>query len=233
MRPLRFFLFSKIPFQVTNPIALIESYCFQTDFYSNFDIIPLGEKRIEDVNKIGARISKELLNKCSERMSHEINPENLGIFHYDLDGFLGLDTDDRNRQITDFNEKAVKKLLRISGIRLSKATKILHTLHPRIIPMIDNPLQDLYREEIDEDWTEGNRMIFVDYYKNFEKEDNWKNLGEIHKIISKMGHGLTKVRVFDILWWSFLKAKRLKEKQRKIQWSTIKWQNLQCAQHNY
>ena len=41
-------------------------------------------------------------------------------------------------------------------------------------------------------------------------------------IISKNNlRGLTKVRIFDILWWSYLKAKKLRQDE-KINWSTVK-----------
>ena len=59
---MRFILFSEISFEVSHPIVLIESYCFQNDFYSNYDL--LGNRKIEDVNKIGARINQDLLQQC-------------------------------------------------------------------------------------------------------------------------------------------------------------------------
>ena len=55
---MEFLLFSKIPFEIPDPIALIECYCYQNDFYSKYDL--LEDKKIEDVNKIGARIKKEV-----------------------------------------------------------------------------------------------------------------------------------------------------------------------------
>ena len=59
---MKFFLFSKISFEIPDPIALIECYCYQNDFYSKYDL--LEDKKIEDVNKIGARIKKEVLLEC-------------------------------------------------------------------------------------------------------------------------------------------------------------------------
>jgi len=61
---MRFYLFSKIEFEIPNPISLIECYCYQNDFYSKFDL--LEDKKIEDVNKIGARIKKEVLLECKK-----------------------------------------------------------------------------------------------------------------------------------------------------------------------
>jgi len=61
---MKFFLFSKIPFEIPDPIALIECYCYQNDIYSKYDL--LGDKKIEDVNKIGARIKKEVLSECKK-----------------------------------------------------------------------------------------------------------------------------------------------------------------------
>ena len=147
--------------------------------------------------------------------------KNLKIFDYDLDKFLDLSVDKRSDCIKEFNEKAIKELLEIEGIGLSKATKILHTLHPEIIPMIDNPLKVEY-QEINKQWTEGDPKIFIDYYDNLKAGDNWQNLNKIFKEVSENKLGLTKVRIFGILWWSYLKAKKLKH-QRNIRFSSIKW----------
>ena len=63
---MKFFLFSKISFEIPEPIALIECYCYQNDFYSKYDF--LEDKKIEDVNKIGARIKKEVLLECKKNI---------------------------------------------------------------------------------------------------------------------------------------------------------------------
>lgn len=51
---MRFYLFSKIRFEIPEPLTLIECYCYQSDFYSKYDVIE--NRTIEDVNKIGARL---------------------------------------------------------------------------------------------------------------------------------------------------------------------------------
>jgi len=127
----KFLLFSKIPFEVSHPVALIESYCFQNDFYKNYDFLLVERKReVKDVNKIGARIEKWM--------------------------------------------------------------------------------------------EEHSNQILIDYYKNLRESDNLRNLTQISETISGNNLlGLTKVRIFDILWWSYLKAKRLRQ-EKNINWSTIK-----------
>ncbi len=78
---MKFLLFSKIPFEVSDPVALIESYCFQSDFYENYDLPLLkGKRKVEDVNKIGARIGKEVLPKCKTVTE---GAKDLRIFQYD------------------------------------------------------------------------------------------------------------------------------------------------------
>ena len=58
---MEFLLFSKIPFEISDPIALIECYCYQNDFYAKYDLLlEYRDRKIEDVNKIGARIKKEV-----------------------------------------------------------------------------------------------------------------------------------------------------------------------------
>ncbi len=214
---MKFLLFSKISFEVSDPVALIEAYCFQSDFYANYD--RLDNKKVEHVNKIGARIKKKQVPKCEAVTERK---KNLHIFKYDLDRFLKLDDKIREGHIKELNERVIKKLLDIEGIGLSKATKVLHTLYPKIIPMIDKALQEEYRKkEINPQWTEEQPdQIFIDYYKNLREDCNKQHLIQIYGTISK-DIGLTKVRIFDILWWSYLKAKKLSE-EYSINWSTIK-----------
>lgn len=122
-----------------------------------------------------------------------------------------------------YQNPCIKKLLDIEGIGLSKATKVLHKLYPQIIPMIDKALQEEYRKKINRQWTEEQpNQIFIDYYRNLKEDCNRQHLAQIHNAISKNNlKRLTKVRVFDILWWPYLKAKRLSERY-SINWSTIR-----------
>jgi len=215
---MKFLIFSRISFEVFDPIALIESYCFQSDFYARYDL--LGNRRVEDVNRIGARISRGSLQKC-KRVTIETN--DLGILKYDLDRFLELDSKTRDDLTKELSEKVIEKLLEIKGIGLSKATKVLHTLYPRIIPIIDAALQNEYHNKVNPQWTEEqSSQILSDYYNNFKEGDNWQNLTVVFdQTRSNNLTGLTKLRIFDILWWSYLKAKRLRD-QKNINWSTIK-----------
>jgi len=214
---MKFILFSEIIFEIPKPIALIECYCYQNDFYSKYDL--LEDRKIEDVNKIGARIKKEVLFECKKMIERT---KNLSIFKYALDNFLDLAEKDRDKQIKELNEIVIQKLLNINGIGLSTTTKILHTLYPKIIPMIDNLLQNKYREKINNVWTEKRAdEIFIDFYKNLQIESNRKNLNYIFKEVSKNNlKNLSKIRIFDILWWSYLKAEKLRE-EIGITWNTI------------
>jgi hypothetical protein len=216
---MKFFLFSKISFEIPDPIALIECYCYQNDFYSKYDL--LEDKKIEDVNKIGARIKKEVLLECkiiTERT------KSLSIFKCNLEQFLDLEEKKRSEQIKELNEFVIQKLLKLNGIGLSTATKILHTLYPKIIPMIDNPLQNKYREKINNVWAEERAdEIVIDFYNNLKIESNWKNLNYIFdKLLENNIKHLSRIRIFDILWWSYLKAEKLRE-EKGIHWNTIKF----------
>lgn len=216
-----FLLFSKISFEIPDPIALIECYCYQNDIYSKYDL--LGDKKIENVNKIGARIKKEVLFECKTITERT---KSVNIFEYNLEQFLSLKKKDRDEQIKELNESVIQELLKIKGIALSTTTKILHTLYPKIIPMIDNPLQNKYREKINNVWTQKRAdEIFIDFYNNLKMGSNRKNLNYIFKEVSKNNlKNLSRIRIFDILWWSYLKAERLKEEQR-MNWTTIKFVN--------
>ena len=83
---MKFWLFSKVQFKVSDPVALIESYCFQSNFFKNYDLLLINNKgrRITDVNKTGARINRSLFKKCKRIIS---NANNLCIFKDDLDVF--------------------------------------------------------------------------------------------------------------------------------------------------
>jgi len=216
---MKFFLFSKISFEIPDPIALIECYCYQNDIYAKYDL--LEDKKIENVNKIGARIKKEVLSECKKITE---STKSLSIFKYNLEQFLDLEEKDRDEQIKELNESVIQELLKINGIGLSTATKILHTLYPKIIPMIDNPLQNKYREKINNIWTKKRAdEIFINFYKNLQIESNWKNLNYIFdKLLENNIHHLSKIRIFDILWWSYLKAEKLRE-EKEINWDTIKF----------
>jgi hypothetical protein len=219
---MKFFLFSEISFEIPEPIALIECYCYQNDFYAKYDLLlEHRDRKIEDVNKIGARIKKEVLLECeiiTERT------KSLNIFKYNLEQFLSLEEKKRNKHIKELNEFVIQKLLKIKGIALSTTTKILHTLYPKIIPMIDNPLQKKYCEKIDNVWTEKRAdEIFIDFYNNLKIESNRKNLNYIFdKLLENNIQHLSKIRIFDILWWSYLKAEKLRE-EKGINWNTIRY----------
>jgi len=70
---------------------------------------------------------------------------------------------------------------------------------------------------------QGKPDIFIDYYDNLKEGDNWKHLSKVHEEITRNNLGLTKVRVFDILWWSYLRAKKRKQEQKGIKLSSIQW----------
>ncbi|GAF87462.1 unnamed protein product, partial [marine sediment metagenome] len=180
----------------------------------------LKNRKVEDVNKIGARIKKELLPEC-KAVTEKNN--NLSIFTYNLDQFLNLDDKNRDYQINELNEMVIQELLKINGIGLSITTKILHTLYPKIIPMINSPLQKKYRKVINKGWTKKQSdQIFIDFYKNLKEECNRQNLTQIFEDISRNNlRGLIKIKIFDILWWSYLKAEARKLREN-INWATIK-----------
>ena len=147
----------------------------------------------------------------------------LRIFEYNLDRFLKLDDETRNNHIRELFEKVIGELLKINRVRLSTATKVLHTLYPEVIPIIDNALQDEYRKIYVKLTDCFFVQILIDYYNNLKKDDNWQNLNIIFEKTSNKNYlpALTKIRIFDILWWSYLKSKKIRQKEH-INWLTIK-----------
>lgn len=215
-----FYLFSKIGFEINDPVSLIEYCCFQNDFYGNYDLIlKNGKRKASDTNKIGARIRNDKIKKCATII--ETTKETVSLLQYDLDRFLNLPVEVKNSCIQELDEKIFSKFLNIVGF--SQATKILHTLYPEIMPIIDNPLQELYRKEIRNEWKKWEAIpIISDYFENFSYRENMEQVNEIHKVLSDRGIVLTKIRVFDILWWSFLKSQAPASKFGGISWDSIK-----------
>ena len=214
---MKFYLFSEVRFEIPEPITLIESYCYQSDFYSKYDVIE--NRTIEDVNKIGARLKHSIILECKKVLE---DAGQIALFQYNLDGFLNLDEKAREELITELHSKIIKNLLKIKGISFSTSTKILHTNYPEIIPMIDNPLQQKYKEFINPTWDKAQAdEILIDFYNNLLLESNRKNLDTISEHCKRTNlTGLSKIRIFDIIWWSYLKAERLKE-NRRINWTSI------------
>ena len=216
---MKFPLFSR-SFEVSEPIVLIESYCFQSDFYQNYDLKNYEKGNIiENVNGIGARMTNETLEEC--RTITE-KTKGLSIFKYELDKFLKLDSKTRNDHVAELFEKVIVQLVKIKGVQLSTATKVLHTLYPKIIPIIDSLLQVAYRNEPMGRSTQQTEEILVSYYDNLDRSEYLDNLNLISdQLYSNKIIGLTKVRIFDILWWSYLKSDQLTQ-EKHISWSTIK-----------
>ncbi len=117
---------------------MIEAYCFQSDFFAGYDL----KRRRDDssynsVGLIGARVKNDILDECKKVIS---NHKNLGIFGLELDSFLKKTPEEKN-SLTLGLDRLTQELDAIPGVGLSKATKILHTRYPEIIPMIDNPFK--------------------------------------------------------------------------------------------
>ncbi len=144
---MKFYLFSKIEFEIPNPVHLIECYCYQSDFYSKYDVVE--NRKIEDVNKIGARLSHDKIMECKEIVE---DTNKLDIFTNSFDQLLDLDEKTRENQIKELDKKILQRFFSIKGINFSTATKILHTIYPEIMPMIDNPLQRKYKKIINPSW---------------------------------------------------------------------------------
>ena len=226
---MEFLLFSKVTFEIADPIAFLEAYCVQSDFYSNYDV--LLNRQVEDVNKIGARLKlyndkKRQQPSCLLKKIKTINQstKKIEIFQLAVDDFLKICVGDRTRYIEDLYENVIEKLCAQKGISLSTATKILHTRYPEIIPIIDNLLQDKYRDinRIHRGKKLDGCDILRDYYNNLKEAKNTDNLARISRELSKNNlRHLTKIRIFDILWWSYLKSEGL-IKQYGINWKTIR-----------
>ncbi len=212
---MKFRLFSATEFDITDPVELIECYCFQTNFYSAYDLL-LPNRRISDVAKIGARIDSKLIEDIGSVVKSNAD---LSIFKTDLTALLA----EKSHAIKSLSDQAsgVLEQLMSLGIGLSQATKVLHTAYPEVMPMIDSMLQEEYRRSVAPEWKQSDpRPILYAYYINLQEEPNRGNLTGIYHKIKQNLPCLTMVRVFDIIWWSYLRAKKLR-RQNNVNWSTV------------
>ncbi|MEK6682448.1 MAG: hypothetical protein AABY79_10845, partial [Nitrospirota bacterium] len=195
---MQFTLFNRISFEITYPIALIEAVCIQHNFYRTYDLVE--NRTIRLANKIGARgfplqEAQGVIDKYN----------NLSLLNCgNIDKLWLKRPEERKAYIKEFANTAINALCRINSICLTKATKIYHTLYPQIIPMIDNQLQEKYKEILKSENRDFSiSQLFIDFYQTLY--DNKENIDKIHNVISQNNIGLSKVRVFDIIWWSCLK----------------------------
>jgi hypothetical protein len=205
----KFTLFSIEPFNIKNPETLIESCCIQSDFYTSYDTVE--GKDIKYINQIGARTKGNILSRCQQI----IDTHHSEIFDCDLDTFLDLSHDRKKELIKDLDEKVISRLINISGIGISKTTKIFHTLYPEIFPMIDNALQDFYKTRVNPKWNPKSIYpLLFDFYENLCVEETRMNIDRLYEQLSHLK--LTKIRIFDIVWWSYMKS--ISDKRKHIVW---------------
>jgi len=107
---MKFYLFSKIEFEIPDPVYLIECYCYQSDFYSKYDVIV--NRKIEDVNKIGARLASKVISDCNGIVE---GTRELEIFQKTLEQFLDLHELEREKLIKELNKQVFQKLFKING----------------------------------------------------------------------------------------------------------------------
>lgn len=213
---MKFHLFSTTEFDIKDPVALIECYCIQTNFYSAYDLL-IPHRQIDDVAKIGARIDRGLLENIRGIVT---DTRNMQIFTRNLDYVLEQKAD----AIQSYANQASMVLERLMKVRigLSQATKVLHTIYPHVMPMIDSMLQEEYRRTVDSGWSQSEPgQILYAYYINLKEQPNRGHLTDVYNRVESNLPCLTKVRVFDIIWWSYLRSKKLSNSSN-ILWSAIR-----------
>jgi hypothetical protein len=63
-------------------------------------------------------------------------------------------------------------------------------------------------------------QLLMDFYQTLA--DNKKNIDVLYNTLTNINNArLTKVRIFDFIWWSFLKYENLKNDFPDIQWLVI------------
>ena len=91
----------------------------------------------------------------------------------------------------------------IRGVGFSKMTKALHPKRPALIPMVDSVVQEYLRDDdLGAQSPFGERALaLVRGYKR-DLDRNRAALRAVHKELAKRNHGLSEVRILDLLIWS-------------------------------
>ncbi len=91
----------------------------------------------------------------------------------------------------------------IRGVGFSKMTKALHPKRPALIPMLDSVVQRyLADDDLGAEAPFGERAIgLVRGYKR-DLDRNREAVKALRKELAKRDHGLTEVRILDLLIWS-------------------------------
>src|SRR6478735_858493 len=91
----------------------------------------------------------------------------------------------------------------IRGVGFSKMTKALHPKRPALIPMLDSVVQVyLQDDDLGAQASFGERALaLVRGYKR-DLDRNRPALRAVHKELAKRNHGLSEVRILDLLIWS-------------------------------
>ena len=91
----------------------------------------------------------------------------------------------------------------IRGVGFSKMTKALHPKRPALIPMLDSVVQAyLQDDDLGAQASFGERALaLVRGYKR-DLDRNSAAVRAVRREIATRGHGLTEVRILDLLIWS-------------------------------
>jgi Family of unknown function (DUF6308) len=91
----------------------------------------------------------------------------------------------------------------IRGVGVSKMTKALHPKRPALIPMLDSVVQSyLADDDAGAEAPFGERALgLVGGYKR-DLDRNRAVVRAIRRELARRGHGLTEVRILDLLIWS-------------------------------
>ena len=91
----------------------------------------------------------------------------------------------------------------IKGVGFSKMTKALHPKRPALIPMLDSVVQKyLEGDDPGAQTSFGERTVgLVRGYKR-DLDRNRAAVRALRRELARRGHGLTEVRILDLLIWS-------------------------------
>jgi hypothetical protein len=91
----------------------------------------------------------------------------------------------------------------IRGVGLSKATKALHPKRPALIPMLDSVVQRyLADDDTGPESPFGERALDLTRGYKRDMDRNRAAVRAVRRELARLGHGLTEVRILDLLIWS-------------------------------
>jgi Family of unknown function (DUF6308) len=181
--------------ELDDPVAIVVGYVEAWQLEASVMSAPatFGEADLRRANREGARMSAAEIDQIVKRR---------GAIERAL-GAIAPDASLSHEVPWTHLEQLFEAFAGIRGVGISKMTKTLHRKRPALIPILDSVVQRYLADD-----NPGARAPFgeralalVRGYKR-DLDRNGAALRTVHREVARRGHGLSEVRILDLLIWS-------------------------------